>query len=141
MNLQTLDKEIFEIITLKNTLAKLPYNHKDYDDMEEELHDLEDDFLEKYGDYFEEELEKVHKKICPDTDVLLPIAYLAKDYNVVGKNPDGTPNLEVKFKEGVWVDVDKFPNKDTRLVLVPFPTRLLLSIDGKSKDVVWTAEF
>ena len=139
MDLITLDKEIFEIITVKKSLSKLSYDHKDYDNLEEELHDLEDDFLEKYGDYFEEELEKVHNKICPDTDVLLPIAYLATDYKNTGKNADGTPALEVNFKEGVWVDVDKYPNKDTRLVLIPFPTRLLLSIEGKSKDVVWTA--
>ena len=139
MDLKTLDKEIFEIITKKNAISKLSYDHKSYDDLEEELHDLEDDFLEKYGDYFEEVLEKIHAKICPDTDVLLPIAYLAKEYKNAGKNPDGTPLLEVNFKEGVWVDVDKFPNKDTRLVLVPFPTRLLLSIEGKGEEIVWQA--
>ncbi|TAH27271.1 MAG: hypothetical protein EAZ07_01550 [Cytophagales bacterium] len=139
MNIKTLDKEIFEIITQKNKLSKLSYDHKDYDDLEEELHDLEDDFLEKYGEYFEDVLDNVHNKFCPDTDVLLPIAYLAKEYKNTGKNPDGTPILDVNFKDGVWVDLDKYPNKDTRLVLVPFPTRLLLTIDGKGKEIVWNA--
>ena len=140
MDLKTLDKEIFEIITIKLKLSKLSYDHKSYDDLEEELHDMEDDFLEKYGDYFEEELDKVHTKICPDTDVLLPIAYLANEYKNAGTNPDGTPLLEVNYKEGVWVDVDKYPNKDTRLVLIPYPTRLLLSVEGKGKEVVWQAK-
>jgi hypothetical protein len=139
MNTKHLDKDLFDIINKKSQLSKLTYDHKDYDDIEEELHDLEDDFLDKYGDYFEEQLEKVHDKVCPDTDVLLPIAYLASQYLDKGKNPDGTPLLDVNFKEGVWVDVDKHPNKDTRLVLIPFPARLVLTIEGKGKEVVWQA--
>jgi hypothetical protein len=140
MDLKTIDKEIFDIINTKMALSKLSYNHKKYDELEEELHDLEDDFLEKYGDYFEEVLEGIHQKLCPDTDVLLPIAYLAKNYLDKGKNPDGTPAFDVDYKEGVWVDADKYPKIDTRLVLIPYPTRLVFTINGKGKEVLWSAD-
>ena len=140
MDIKELDKIITQIIQRKLALSKLTYNDKKYDIIEEELHDLEDEFIENYGDYFEEVLEKVHEKICPDTDVLLPTAYVAKQYLQTGKNPDGSLAFDVNYKEGVWVDSDKFPGKDTRLVFIPNPTRLVFSVEGKSKEVVWKAE-
>ena len=33
-----------------------------------------------YGDYIEEALRDVHDEFCPDSEVLLPIAYLANEY-------------------------------------------------------------
>jgi hypothetical protein len=137
MQKKSLDSSLTGIIEKKNELSTLSYDHKDYDKIEEELHDLEDQFMENYGDYMEEALESVHEKICPDNDVLLPIAYLAHKYSKVGQNPDGSPIYDVSPKEGVWVDVDKFPDKDTRLVLIPNPTRIVLVIEGKVKEVVW----
>ena len=62
------------------SLKKLDYNNPKYDDLEEELHDLEDSLHVKFGDFLEEILQNVHDKYCPDTDVLFPIAYLAKSY-------------------------------------------------------------
>ena len=140
MDTKTLDKVITQIIERKLALSTLTYSDKKYDIIEEELHDLEDEFIENYGDYFEEILEKVHEKICPDTDVLLPTAYVAKKYIKKGKNADGSTDYDVDYKEGVWVDSDKFPGKDTRLVLIPNPTRIVFSVEGKSKEVVWKAE-
>lgn len=139
MKTTALDKALTEIIERKNALALLSYDSKDYDKIEEELHDLEDDFIEKYGDYFEEELERIHEEICPESEVLLPIAYLAHKYIKTGQNPDGSHAYDVNYKDGVWVDVEKHPNKDTRLVLIPNPTRMVLLIDNKSKEVVWQA--
>jgi hypothetical protein len=140
MNVKDLDKSLTALIEKRNELSTLTYDNKDYDRLEEELHDMEDDFIEKYGEYLEAALEKIHDKLCPDNDVLLPIAYLAHKYNKGGKNPDGTTIYDVDYSEGVWVDVDKMPGKDTRLVLVPNPVRMLLLIDGKKKEVVWKAE-
>jgi hypothetical protein len=140
MNVKDIDKSLTALIEKRNELSTLTYDNKDYDRLEEELHDMEDDFIEKYGEYLETALEKIHDKLCPDNDVLLPIAYLAHKYNKGGKNPDGTTIYDVDYSEGVWVDVDKMPGKDTRLVLVPNPVRILLLIDGKKKEVVWKAE-
>ena len=132
MNKEELNKALVDLIEKKQELHKLPYNHDSYDDIEEELHDLEDDFNEEYGAYLEEVLEKVHQQLCPDTDVLLPTAYLPND---VG----GDTGYEPSHKEGVWVDSDEFPGKEARLVLVPNPTRLILSVGKKVRKEVWQA--
>ncbi|MEX1240034.1 MAG: hypothetical protein WEB30_09960 [Cyclobacteriaceae bacterium] len=118
MNVKELDAELREIEKKKAELSKLDYNDPKYDDLEEELHDLEDDFQDKHGEGLEEEFQKIHDHLCPDNDVLMPIAYLGK---------------------GVPVEVDKYPGKDTRLILVTNPPRILLTIGKEKRDVVWTA--
>jgi hypothetical protein len=119
MDVKALDNSILEILKNREQLDKLDYNDPQYDDLEEELHDLEDDFQDNYGDYLEEQLQKVHDQVCPDNDVLLPIAYLGK---------------------GIPVDVDKFPGKDTRLTLVPSPTRIILTVGTEKEEVMWRAK-
>ena len=119
MKLKELDTELREIEKTKAELSKLNYNDPKYDDLEEHLHDLEDDLQDKHGDYLEEALQKIHDELCPDNDVLMPIAYLGK---------------------GVPVDVDKFPGKDTRLILVTNPPRLILAIGKEKQEVLWTAK-
>lgn len=118
MNVKELDTELQEIERKKAELGKLDYNDPKYDDLEEELHDLEDDFQDKHGDYLEEALQNIHDDLCPDNDVLMPIAYLGK---------------------GVPVEIDKLPGKDTRLVLVTNPPRIVLAVGKEKQNVVWTA--
>jgi hypothetical protein len=135
MDVKALDKAIQEIALRRNDLKKIDYNNPKYDDLEEELHDLEDSLHVKYGDYLEEVLQNVHDKYCPDTDVLFPIAYLAKSYIVNGKN-----EFSVANNEGVFVEVDSIPGKDTRLVIVPNPVRVILNVGKDQQQVVWTAK-
>ena len=78
--MNTIDEAMIAILQKRLELSKLSYSDETYDDVEEVLHDLEDDFNEKYGDQLEEILEKVHIKHCPESDVLLPTAYLAKKF-------------------------------------------------------------
>ena len=118
MNVKELDAELREIERAKAELSKLDYNDPKYDDLEEQLHDLEDDFQDKHGEFLEDALQAIHDELCPDNDVLMPIAYLGK---------------------GVPVEVEKLPGKDTRLVLVTNPPRILLTIGKEKQDVVWTA--
>lgn len=118
MNVNELDAGLQEIEKAKAELSKLDYNDPKYDDLEERLHDLEDDFQEKHGEYLEDALQSIHNDLCPDNDVLMPIAYLGK---------------------GVPVDVDKYPGKDTRLVLVTNPPRIVLTVGRDQQNVVWTA--
>ena len=132
MNINELNTSLVEIIRKKEELSKLSYNDKRYDDVEEELHDLEDDFNDTYGEYLEGVLEEVHERLCPDSDVLLPTAYLPNNLNAL---ESGVPAQ----REGVWVDSDEFPNKEARLVLVPNPTRLILSVGTKIQKEVWQA--
>lgn len=139
MELKKLDQALLKIIEKKNKLSKLNYSDQDYDQIEEELHELEDDFIEEFGPYLEEALHVVHDEYCPDNDVLLPIAYLGNKYTKTGEKADGTPEYTVDATEGVIVEVDDYPNKISRLVLVPNPTRILLSVDKNPLEEVWRA--
>ena len=140
MDIQALDKALTALVEKKNELAGLDYNDPRYDKAEEELHDMEDDFQRQYGEYIEDALHVVHDDICPDNDVLLPIAYLADKYHKVGQKPDGSPLWDVDMQQGVLVDVDDYPGKPARLVLVPNPTRLVLVVSGVGKEEVWVAK-
>lgn len=119
MDIKALDAALQAIEAKRDQLGKLDYNNPQYDDLEEQLHDLEDDFQDTYGEYLEDALQKVHDEICPDTDVLLPIAYVGK---------------------GVFVEVDKYPGKDTKLILASNPTRILFTVGKEKQEVVWTAK-
>lgn len=119
MDIKALDKALQEIIKKREELGKIDYNNPKYDDLEEQLHDLEDDFQDHYGEYLEDVLQDVHDEICPDNDVLMPIAYLGK---------------------GVYVEVDKYPGKETKLVLEANPPRITLSITKDKQELVWSAK-
>jgi hypothetical protein len=135
MDLKALDKAIQEIAKRRNALAKTDYSNPKYDDLEEELHDAEDGFQEKYGEYLEEALQVVHDQYSPDTEVLYSIAYFAKSYDINEKN-----EYSVSGNQGVYVELDKLPGVDTKLVIVPNPTRVILNIGKDKQQVVWTAK-
>ncbi len=139
MDIKSLDKALIEIVEKKNALSLLSYNSPDYDKLEEELHDLEDDFLEEYGQYLEEAFHLVHDEFCSDNEVLLPIAYLANRYLHTGFKEDGSKEYIVEPQQGVVVDVDDYPNQINRLVLIPNPTRILLTIGNTKLEEVWRA--
>ncbi|MDH5398987.1 MAG: hypothetical protein OEX02_12630 [Cyclobacteriaceae bacterium] len=130
-DVKKLDKDFQALAKMKNTLADLDYNDEKYDDVEEKLHDLEDAFLENYGEFLEGVLESVHDEYCPDSDVLLPIAYMANKYIVTEDN-----QYQVSPKDGVFVEADDYPG-NVRLVMIPNPTRFVLNINGKMGEVVW----
>lgn len=134
MDIKALDKALQQIIAKRNELQKVDYNNPDYDDLEEQLHDLEDAFQEEFGEYMEEVLQEVHDDLCPDTDVLYPIAYIAKSYTITGKN-----EFQIESSEGVYVEVDKYPGKETKLAIVPNPTRVVLNVGKEKQEVVWTS--
>jgi hypothetical protein len=119
MDVKALDKALLEILKKREELSKIDYNNPKYDELEEALHDLEDDFQEAYGEYLEEALQGVHDNVCPDNDVLMPIAYLGK---------------------GVPVEVDRLAGKDTKLILAPEPTRIVLAVGKDKQEVMWTAK-
>ncbi len=132
MDTKSLDKAIQEIALRRNELKKIDYNNPKYDDLEEELHDLEDALHVKFGDFLEEALQEVHDKLSPDTDVLFPAAYLAKTYVISTTN-----EFSVSTAEGVFVEVDSMPGKETKLVIVPNPLRIILNTKDK-QQVVWS---
>lgn len=133
MDIAKLDTDLRVLAEKKSALTDLDYNNERYDEIEEELHQLEDHFQAEYGSYLEEALSAVHDEYCPDTEVLLPIAYLADHYEI------SEMGVEVNHDQGVYVEVDDYPGKPTKLVLVPSPTRILLNIDANTKEEVWKA--
>ena len=134
MDFSTIDKAIQEIIKCRNELGKIDYSNPSYDELEEKLHDLEDDFQAEYGEQMEDVLQEVHDKYCPDSDVLLPIAYLANQYEVDDKN-----EYSASTSEGVFVEVERYPGKETKLLILPNPLRIVLSLGSKEQQIVWAA--
>lgn len=137
MNWERLDKELTEIVEKKNQLSAMDYSDEHYDDLEEAIHDLEDDFNEKYEDILEKEFEKIYAKLKSDTDILLPSAYIANVYKPVLPDANGIVTFEVTGRQGVPIESDQFDRQDVRLVLVPNPVRILMIINGKALKDLW----
>jgi hypothetical protein len=135
MDLKALDKALQEIAKRRNELSKIDYSSPKYDELEEELHESEDAFELEYGEYLEGILQEVHDEHSPDTDVLYSIAYIAKAYAITDKN-----EFSVSGKEGVFVEVDKYPGIDTKFVLIPNPLRVVLNIGKDKQQTVWAAK-
>ena len=134
MNIKALDQELLSLFEKRVELSQMGYDHKNYDDVEEELHDLEDEFNDKYGNYLEKILEGIHKEHCPESDVLLPTAYLAKSFKIA---PDGS--IEVGNNAGVEIELEVDSAAKAKLLLLPTPVRVVLQV-GKKKQSVWKAE-
>jgi hypothetical protein len=128
------DDALEQLVIKKNQLAQTDYNDPTYDALEEELHDLEDDFLEQYGPLLEERLSLVHDEYCPDSQVLSPIAYIGNSY------VEKEGKWHAPAKEGVIVEADDFEDNLVRMVLVPKPLRILLNIGNQQQIVAWNAE-
>lgn len=137
MNWEKLDKELTEIVEKKNQLSAMDYSDEKYDDLEEAIHDLEDDFNENYESVLEKEFEKIYTRLKSDTDILLPTAYIANKYKPVLPDANGVVTYEVTGREGVPIESDQFDRQDVRLVLVPNPVRILMIINGKSVKDIW----
>ena len=135
MDIKALDNALQEIVKRRIELAKIDYNNPKYDDLEEQLHDLEDNLQDHYGEYLEGALQEVHDKYSPDTDVLYPIAYLAKTYTVNDKN-----EYSVADNEGVFTEIEGQPSKNTKLVLIPNPPRIVLNGGKEKQQILWTAK-
>lgn len=140
MDFKKLNAELANIVEKRIALSKISYADEAYDAIEEELHDLEDDFNDAYGDELESALEKIYDQLKSDNDVLLPSAYLANSYVAMKPDAQGYVNYEVKGNEGVPLESEQFDKMDVRLVLVPNPTRFVLRINGKSMKDMWIAK-
>lgn len=138
IDVEALDQAIIDIIRKRNELSQLDYAAPNYDDLEEELHDLEDDFLEKYGEFVEDGIAEVYEEFELPSEVLSPLAYLARSYHKMEEGEDG-PKYNITDKDGLPIDVPGHEAKDTRLVILPNPTRIFLILKGKGKEV-WRAE-
>ena len=121
MHMNEMNVALTMLIDKRNHLASLSYSDTKYDELEEVLHELEDDFLEEYGDYLDKVLSQIHEKNFPESD-------------------DGTVEYNIPAKDGVWVEASAYPNKDIRLILLPNPPRLIMHFDNGVQKEVWNAD-
>lgn len=140
MDVDKLNQDFALIADKINELDEMDYSDERYDDLEEQLHDLEDQFLEGFGQELEEAISDVHDEFCPDNDVLLPSAYFAKNYIRNQKDHKGRYSYDIEYGEGVPVEVDDFPDQEVKIVLVPGPTRLIVTVGETAKQVAWRAQ-
>ena len=137
MDWKKMDQDLTLIVEKIIALSQITYADSQYDIIEEELHDLEDDFNEEYGDRLETELEKIYKKLASDNEVLLPSAYLAHNYHPLLPDANGIVSYEVKGLEGVPVESEQFDGQDVRIILIPNPARFVLNINGIALKDLW----
>ncbi len=117
VDFDAVNRALTKIVQARAKLNKLDYDNPAYDEQEERLHDLEDEFQETYGRQLEKILQKVHNQYCPDSDVLMPIAYLG---------------------EGVSVELKSQPMREARMRLAVNPLRIFITLAGK-EQLVWSA--
>jgi hypothetical protein len=133
MNNQELNSALVDLLEKRIELSKLQYSDETYDQIEEELHEMEDNFTDTYGDFMEKAIAKVHREYCSESDVLLATSYLPKVVTKVGDDYEFTVN------EGVIVEMDDLPALEARLLLLPSPPRMLLLTPGETIEV-WKLE-
>ena len=104
MNKNKLNADLIGIAEKRIKLNQIDYADEAYDAAEDELHEAEDAFLSEFGDFLEDAMDDVHERICSNTDVLIPTAYIAKNYVKKGESLDGEPLYDINSKEGVLVE-------------------------------------
>jgi hypothetical protein len=134
---EKLNNDLIQIALKRNELNRLQYNCPEYDSVEDELHEMEDQFNQDHGKTLEDAIASVHNILCPDTEVMLPIAYIAKKYLVTPDEETGMINFDPPAEEGFLIDSLDHPGQIMRLVLVPNPVRILLQSENNVKLEVW----
>jgi hypothetical protein len=137
MKNEDLNRLLVAIVEKRMEIGRLNYSAQEYDDLEEELHILEDALVNDYGQDIEKALAQIHQQYCPDTEILSPIAYLAQKYIKIGKHQDGTAVYDIaNLKQGVIIDSADFD--EAHLVILPNPIRVLFTDSVKNiKDEIW----
>lgn len=137
MDFDKLDKELSTIVELRIRLSSITYADPDYDEIEEDLHDLEDTLNEQYGNELESKLEEIYATLASDNDVLLPSAYLANKYIPMQPDARGVVTYDVQGPEGVPIESEQFDGQDVRIALVPNPVRFVMVINGRPLKDLW----
>ena len=140
MNVKRLNSDLVDLIEMRNELNELDFSDESYDDLEDEIHEFEDTFNDRYGDLLEDVLERIHERICPDVEVLLPTAYLAKEY-FPSEIEEGS--FDIGPDAGILVETilkdDKGKPMDARITYIPNPFRIVLLTQDDIRTL-WSAE-
>lgn len=140
MNYKRLNSDLIDLIEMRNELTKLNFNDEAYDELEDEIHEFEDTFNDRYGEDLEALFEEIHKRVCPDVEVLLPTAYLAREYFPSEVEEDA---FEIGPDAGVLVETILEDSKgrpiDARMTIIPSPVRIVLQMKDDIR-ILWSAE-
>ncbi|MFN3528388.1 MAG: hypothetical protein ACK417_00525 [Bacteroidia bacterium] len=140
MNYKRLNSDLLDLIEMRNELNELDFSDETYDDLEDEIHEFEDTFNERYGSDLEVLLERIHERVCPDVEVLLPTAYLAKEY-LPSAIEEGS--FEIGPDAGILVETILKDAKgrfiDARITYLPNPFRIVM-ISHDDLKVLWSSE-
>ncbi len=136
---EEINNTLIHIVEKRMELSRLNYSDRGYDALEEDLHTIQDDFAIDYGEEFQKILAEVHNTYCPHTEVLSPIAYLAKKYIKTGMYSNGMPTYDVAdYQQGILIDSEQYTQAS--LVLLPNPLRILLTAPKEQVKInVWQA--
>ncbi len=144
MEFNLVNKQILELIKLNEKLENISYSDPKYDELEDQVHEMQDTINAKHGKFFDKIIADVYKQLGSKDDLLNLTDYLAKTYLVSGaKNPDGS----LKFDEvpGDCITITARPaalqgkNLEGKIYLKPNPLRLGFAI-GKHERIVWSSE-
>ncbi|GAB4337130.1 MAG: hypothetical protein OHK0038_15460 [Flammeovirgaceae bacterium] len=138
MNYDEISIALSNIIEKRAELSKHSLPTPEYKNLKAELQKMEEDFLRRFGSTLHEILLDVHDEYAPDIEVLPVLQYIGKEYKKIGQNEWGI-RYDVDYNQGVYVEVDDFLDKNTKLVLVPNPLRVILNIEDGVRQTVWSS--
>jgi len=131
---QTLNESLIQVVDKVIEISKLPFDHPDYEQYEDQLHDLEEQLLDLHGEALKEGISHVHDEYCPDIDPHHVSAYIGRKYSKIA----GTDTYDAPADAGLAIEMDDFRDEDTFLVILPNPARIRLSIGGQENQTVWS---
>lgn len=138
MNYQAINEALNQIVELRNERYAAKNQTKRHQ-IDKKLQLQEAEFLSQYGDVLHEVMLDVQDEYFSDSDMEPILNYLADRYRVIGKN-DWGDDYQTDPVAGSSVAIDDFPRKDTHLVIVPNPLRIVLHIDSLQSRIVWTSQ-
>jgi hypothetical protein len=138
MNYDEISVALSNIIEKRAELNKFLLPTPEFKDLKLELRQMEEDFLNGFGNTLHEILLDVHDEYAPDIDVLPVLQYIGKEYKKIGQNEWGI-RYDIDQNQGVYVEVDDYLDKNTKLVLVPNPLRVILNIEEGIRQTVWSS--
>jgi flagellar hook-associated protein FlgK len=141
MNFNDLNKKIETIIDLNIQLSAMDYSNPSYDEFEDNIHDLQDEINDKFGDDFDLILDELYEKFNITDETMFLADYIAGKYEAIEANKFGKQFLaDVETAAIVEIDNPKLAGKkvNTAIYIKPNPLSIIMSISGLER-VMWTA--
>ena len=137
MDSKLFNENFAKILEIRKELNSMEFNSTKYDELEEVLADLEDDFMEDFGDELDEVITKIHHTLCPEIESAHPMAYFARNYTESEFVPG---DYEINTGDGIKI-IAEIKGKKVRgsLVWLPNPARLVM-ISAEDILVLWNSE-